>query len=100
MKAAVQRGMTWTGPVMLALWVGAFIFLAGYTPPPDPLDSAQEVVDRFGDHTDATRLGLVITLYASALLVPFAAVISAQMKRIEGAGPLATTQVAARAWWT
>ena len=93
MKAAVQRGLAWTGPVMLVLWVGAFVFLAQYIPPPDPQDTVSEVLARFGDHTDATRLGLIITMYASALLVPFAAVISAQMKRIEGAGPLATTQI-------
>lgn len=93
MKAAVQRGMTWTGPAMFVLWVGAFIFLAEYIPPPDPEDSISEVLARFGDHTTATQIGLIITLFASALLVPFAAVIAAQMKRINGAEPLASTQI-------
>ena len=93
MKAGVQRAMIWTGPVMLVLWVGAFIFLAEFIPPPDPEDSAAEVLARYAGDTDAIRIGLVITMYASALLVPFAAVISAQMRRIEGAGPLASTQI-------
>jgi hypothetical protein len=46
---------------------------------------------------DATRirLGLFITLFASALLTPWAAAISEQMKRIEGrSAPLASTQLA------
>lgn len=93
MKAAVQRAMAWTGPAMLVLWVGAFIFLAEFIPPPDPEDTATEVLARFAGDTDGIRIGLLITMYASALLVPFAAVISAQMKRIDGAGPLAQTQV-------
>lgn len=94
MRAAVQRGMAWTGPAMLVLWVGAFILLAELIPPPDPEDTAREVVARFGDDTDLIRLGLTVTLFASALLVPFAAVISTQMRRIEGGGgPLAQTQV-------
>lgn len=92
--ASVQRAMAWTGPVMLVLWVGAFIALAKFIPPPDPQDTAQEVLHRYAHDTGALRLGLIITLFASALLVPFAAVISTQMRRIErGVGPLSLTQV-------
>jgi len=90
----VQRAMAWTGPIMLVLWVGAFIGLARFIPPPDPQDSALEVLARYGDGTDALRAGLIVTLFASALLVPFAAVISTQMRRIEGGiGPLSLTQI-------
>jgi hypothetical protein len=42
------------------------------------------VVHFYGAHTDAIRFGMVLTLFASALLVPFASVIAAQMRRIEG----------------
>lgn len=91
---AVQRAMAWTGPIMLVLWVGAFIGLAKFIPPPDPQDSAAEVLARYGDDTDLLRIGLIVTLFASALLVPFAAVIANQMRRIEGGvGPLSLTQV-------
>src|SRR5262245_46520845 len=94
MNPTVQRALIWTGPVMLVLWVAAFVFLAKFIPPPDPQDSAVEVFHRYRDHTDAIRIGLVITMFASALLVPFAAVISTQMRRIEGVhGPLSLTQV-------
>jgi len=80
----VQMACVWTGPVMIVGWVAAFVVLARFIPPPSPTMPAVEVVDMYREHTDAIRLGLVITLFASALLVPFAAVITAQMRRIEG----------------
>jgi hypothetical protein len=70
---------------MVILWVASFILLAGFIPPPAPRLTPQQVVAVYRDHTDLIRLGLVITMFASALLVPFASVISAQMKRIAGA---------------
>lgn len=80
----MQLACVWTGPVMIVGWVAAFVVLARFIPPPSPGKSPAEVVAMYREHTDAIRLGLIITLFASALLVPFAAVITAQMKRIEG----------------
>jgi hypothetical protein len=98
MNATVQRVLTWTGPVMLVLWVVSFIALAGFIPPPRPLNTPDQVVAMYRDHTTLIRLGLVITMFASALLVPFASVISAQMRRIEAArATLAGTQLASAA---
>lgn len=98
MRARVQHGLAWTGPVMLVLWVGSFIVLAGFIPPPSPDRTATQVLAKYAGHTDSIRLGLMITLFASALLVPYSAAISAQMRRIEGAGaPLAATQLCSAA---
>jgi len=80
----LQMACVWTGPIMIVGWVAAFVILARFIPPPSPSMSPAEVVDMYREHTDAIRLGLVITLFASALLVPFAAVITAQLRRIEG----------------
>lgn len=90
----LQTLCVWTGPAMIVGWVASFILLAGFIPPPPPSNSAQQVVDMFEHNTVLIRLGLMLTMFASALLVPFAAVISTQMKRIEGErSVLATTQV-------
>jgi hypothetical protein len=98
MNAKVQRVLTWTGPAMLVLWVVSFIVLAGFIPPPRPLKTPTEVVAMYRDHTTLIRLGLVITMFASALLVPFAAVISAQLRRIAAArSTLPGTQLASAA---
>ncbi|WP_354700209.1 hypothetical protein DSM112329_00474 [Paraconexibacter sp. AEG42_29] len=84
MNRRVQMACVWTGPIMIIGWVAAFVVLARFIPPPSPEKSPADVVDMYREHTGAIQLGLVITLFASALLVPFAAVISAQMRRIEG----------------
>jgi hypothetical protein len=94
MNIAAQRLCVWCGPIMIATWLAAFVFLAKFIPPPDPAQSRAELVAQFSDHTDLIRLGLVISLFACALLVPFCAVIAAQMRRIEGGrSVLAETQL-------
>jgi hypothetical protein len=94
MNAGAQRLCVWCGPVMLALWVSAFTFLSGFIPPPSPSHSRAQLVAQFSDHTDRIRLGLVISLFACALLVPFCSAIAAQMRRMEGVSSvLAETQL-------
>lgn len=90
----MQMACVWAGPVMVVGWVASFVLLARFIPPPAPGNSPAQVVDMYQRHPDLIRLGLMLTMFASALLVPFAAVISAQMKRIEGPrSVLASTQL-------
>jgi len=98
MRARRQHILAWAGPVGLVLWVGAFLGLAGFIPPPHANDTAQQILHIYAAHTFRIRLGLLISLFASALIVPFAAVIYAQMRRIEGDGaPVAMTQMCSAA---
>jgi hypothetical protein len=84
----------WSGPVMVFGWIASFVVLAPFIPPPSPGKTPDELVTMYSEHTTGIRLGLMLTMFASALLVPFAAVIWAQMKRIEGArSVLAQTQL-------
>jgi hypothetical protein len=79
---------------MLVIWVGSFVFLAHFIPPPNPTSSARTIQRMFEQHTFRIRLGLVLTMFGSALLVPFSAAISSQMRRIEGPNQvLAGTQI-------
>ena len=93
MEARVQRVLIWTGPGMIALWLGAFLFIAGFIPPSDPTASAAEIVRLYADHTNAIRLGMIISMAGSALLVPWAVAISGQLRRIDGAKALADVQM-------
>lgn len=76
--------MSWCGPLyVLGILVG-FCLIAGLIPPPHASDSARQVADLYRDDTTRIRVGLVITITATALLAPFSAGIAVQMLRIEG----------------
>jgi len=93
MEARVQRVLAWSGPAMVVLWVGAFVFVAGFFPPSAPGSTAEQIVALYADHTGLIKLGMVISMAASALLVPWAIAISGQLKRIDGARALADVQM-------
>lgn len=79
---------------MVILWVFGFLVFAGFVPPPAPSMNAQQVAGMFRDHANPIRFGLLLTLIASPLLMPFTAVISVHLKRIEGRhSPLTYTQI-------
>lgn len=95
MDARVQRLCAWSGLACMALFLVGFWFIAGFVPPPSPEDSPQQVADVFRDDTTAIRVGLVMSMSGIALLGPWVAAISAEMRRIEGPhSPLAFTQLA------
>ncbi|OBI19804.1 hypothetical protein A5712_18735 [Mycobacterium sp. E2327] len=89
----MQRVLIWTGPAMIVLWLGAFLFVAGFIPPSAPKASAADIVALYAGHPNAIKLGMVISMAGSALLVPWAVAISGQLKRIKGAKALADTQM-------
>ena len=93
MEQRVQRVLIWTGPAMVLLWLGAFVFIAGFIPPSAPSDTATEVVLRYTRDHNAIKLGMVISMLGSALLVPWAVAISGQLRRIDGAKALADVQM-------
>lgn len=79
-----QKLCIWSGPAFVVLFFLGFGVLAGWVPPPSPDDSAAEIADMYRSDRDLIRLGLIITSMGSALLLPFFAVISTQLARIEG----------------
>jgi hypothetical protein len=93
-EAKVQRVLIWTGPAMLVLWIGAFFLIAGFFPPSPPSSTADQIVGLYAASPGAIKLGMVISMAGSALLVPWAVAISGQLKRIDGAKALADVQMA------
>jgi hypothetical protein len=79
----------------MALFFVGFGVVARFIPPPDPSNDAATVARLYRDHATRIRLGMVISMYALALYVPWASTISVQLKRIEGRhSPLTYTQLA------
>jgi len=94
MSVRNQQVCAWMGPAMIVVMLVAFL-IAGFIPPPAPHKSADAIAHMFRAHTSRIRLGLVMTMFGSALLTPFVAVITVQMRRIEGRHtPLAYVQLA------
>lgn len=77
------------GPAMLILYFIGMI-IAGQFPVLSPAMSAQELADYYRHNTDTIRLGMIIAFLSTALYLPFTAVISAQMRRMEGSSPILT----------
>jgi hypothetical protein len=78
---------------MIGLLIG-FWPIAGFVPPPSPHWDAPTVAEFFSSKSNRIRLGMLICMAASALLLPFGAVIAVQIKRIEGPHRLLTyTQI-------
>lgn len=74
----------WSGIGFVVLFLIGFGGVAGFVPPPAPGESAAGIAARYSaDHT-GIQIGLVISMFASALLCTWFAAIADQMKRIEG----------------
>lgn len=99
MNTKDQLICTWSGLVFLLLFFVGWGLLSGFIlPPHSPTMTAAEVGAFYQENPVSIRLGLVIALLACAFYVPFGAVITVQMARIEGRYPVWTiTQAMATA---
>lgn len=74
---------------MVGCLVG-LLLLARFAPPPSAMISPSGIAGIFEDRTTAIRFGIMLVVFAAALLGPFVAVISVHMRRIEGPRPTLT----------
>lgn len=83
MSRSVQKAMAWCGVAFVAVFFAGLI-VAGFFPPVPPNHTAQQVADQYVADKDRIRAGAVIMMISCGFIMPFTAVISAQMARIEG----------------
>ena len=62
----------------------AGIMLAGVFPPPSPQLSPEQVVDLYQGNTQQLRFGFLLVMVSGMFVLPLVAVISVQIRRIEG----------------
>jgi hypothetical protein len=97
MTKPIQLGMAWCGVIFVAIFFPGLV-IAGFFPPIPPGHTAAEVAHQYQQHANAIRAGCVIMMVAVGCSLPFSAVISTQLARIEGRWtPLCYTQLAAGA---
>jgi len=74
----------WCGPAFMLFMSLGWVILGGYFPPHPPTSTGAEMAAWYQANPVTIRLGLLVTMWACALYIPFTAVISIQMARIEG----------------
>jgi hypothetical protein len=84
----VQLAAVWAGPLFFVLYLVGFAGFARFIPPPAPALSAAQVAALITGHATQIRVGMVLGLIATTLLIPFFGVISIQIARIERRLPL------------
>lgn len=84
----LQQACVWAGPVFLVGYAIGFWGIAHFIPPPSPSMSSVNVAHLFQAHHARIRIGMVIGLISSILLLPYFAAISAQIARIEKRSPV------------
>nr|BBX77079.1 hypothetical protein MFLOJ_08660 [Mycobacterium florentinum] len=95
MNIKVQKACAWGGAAFALAFLIGFWVIARFIPPPSPASDAQQIANFFAQHQTGIRLGMIITMLAASLMAPWIAVISIQLKRIEGPfSPLAYAQLA------
>jgi hypothetical protein len=83
-----QTLCAWSGIAFVVLFTIGFWPLAHFLPPPSPRAGAEVIAAAYRENTLSIRLGTLLTLGASGLMLPFVAAISMQMRRMEGRYPV------------
>lgn len=89
-RAAVQRACVWCGPVVVLICILGLWLFARFAPPPSAAFNTPDLAAVFRERTTGIRVGMMLMVFGSAFLGAFFAVISAQMRRIEGPRPTLT----------
>jgi hypothetical protein len=94
MNTTEQRICAWGGFAFVFFFGIGMFALAQFLPPHSPSASAADIAAIYQQNPLRIRAGLALALFGSAFVVPFCAVVSAQMRRIPGSGSvLANTQM-------
>jgi hypothetical protein len=95
MHARTQKICAWSGFIGTMIFFTGLLF-AGWFPPPSPSLSPQDVADMYQQNTTGIRIGTLLIMISGMFIAPMVAVITVQMKRIEGkSSVLAYTQLSA-----
>lgn len=90
MSSKIQIACAACGVGFAIFYVLGWWFIAGFVPPHAPLMSATDLAEFYGQNTGTIRFGILLAMIGSGMVIPFAAVIAIQMRRIEGNAPVLT----------
>ncbi len=84
MNLTANKVCAWSGVAFVVMLLLGFWVIAGFIPPHSPQKDAGQIAAIFSADPNRIRIGLILTAFGAALIVPWAAAISVQMRRMEG----------------
>lgn len=88
MNLWMQKACVWSGIAFVLLFVLGLWVLAGMVPPPSPAADAATVAAFFADNGSGIRMGMMVAMIAGGCFLPWTAVLSVQMHRMQGSSPV------------
>jgi hypothetical protein len=88
--SATQRACIWCGPLVIVVMLFGMAVFPGFLPPPSAALTPEEIATVFRDHTTGIRIGMMLMVVGAAFLGVYFAVVSSQLRRIEGPRPTLT----------
>jgi hypothetical protein len=83
-QSKLQMFGAWCGIYYLILLIAGWAIIAGFIPPHHPYATADAIAQIFASDTLRIRTGMVITMFGAMILIPFTAVVSQFLARVEG----------------
>ena len=87
MNHKILKLCAWSGIMFVVLIGLGFGVMASFVPPPSPADTAAQTAQFFIEHKQGVRFGMIVSMVASSLLLPYAVAMTIHMRRIEGPFP-------------
>jgi hypothetical protein len=80
-----QKVFAWSGPASMFMFAIA-AYIAGFLPPPSPAATAEQIASIYRANSHSICIAAILVMLSTAPFLLFIAVLSAQLKRIEGNG--------------
>jgi hypothetical protein len=84
MNIRANKACVWCGVGFVVLFLAGFWVIGNFVPPPSPSWDAERLAGFYLANSTRIRIGMIISAFAAILIVPWAAAINVQLKRIEG----------------
>lgn len=95
MNTTAQRLCAWSGIACIIIFFVGFWVIAGFIPPPAPKLTGEQLGQLFTNNAVRIRIGMIVSLFAAALLASWSAAVTVLMLRMRGrVGVLAYTNLA------
>ncbi|CAM4184154.1 hypothetical protein MB901379_04102 [Mycobacterium basiliense] len=80
--------LLWTLPVVVMIWISAFVLFPGFTPPMSPAMSAERVAEFYRENQSSIRYSMILFNWFCVGLVPILILLVMQIRRMAHRTPI------------